>query len=70
MSQEDLGCDVCREGWYRGERPEFILQSDLSQSLIYRCAVCGTYWEMTERYAAPIPLEKMSHDHPDVKIVD
>lgn len=53
---QGAGCDVCREGWYRGERPQLI--SPLGgPALLYRCVVCGTFWLMTDRLA-----EIVSHD--------
>jgi len=50
----DGGCETCREGWHRGERPRRLLLSMRRMTIVYRCDVCGTYWDETERLAAPL----------------
>jgi hypothetical protein len=52
------GCVVCREGWYRGERPRLLLTSTARQALVFRCDSCGTFWEVTERLAAVLPADE------------
>jgi hypothetical protein len=58
------GCDVCRDGWLRSERPELVSPPG-GPYLLYRCATCGTYWLQTERYASPIPREEAARLFPD-----
>jgi hypothetical protein len=70
VSGENGDCDICRSGWDRGERPPLVGRSFVGQALVYRCEHCGTYWEMTERYAAPITLEDAKSTYSDLDIHD
>ena len=60
----DRGCDVCREGWLVGRTPERIVPLG-SPYLLYRCAVCGTYWVETERLAKVVSRDEAQRLFPD-----
>ncbi len=61
----EQGCDVCREGWYVGRTPERISPVGATPYLLYRCAVCGTYWVETERLARVVSLDEARRLFPD-----
>jgi len=35
-------------------------------AIVFRCDVCGTYWLETERYAAPVSVDEVRRQAPDV----
>ena len=51
------GCDVCRDGWDAGRTPERISPVP-TPYLLYRCAVCRTYWVETERLAQVVSRDE------------
>jgi len=64
---DDHGCEVCRHSWERDATINAQLgYSPKYQTFIYRCVVCGTYWEergnwiveVTERRANKVLASK------------
>lgn len=39
------GCAVCERRAYTGHHEPFVLQSVVEQVAVWRCSVCGTWWE-------------------------
>jgi hypothetical protein len=53
------GCSACREGWERDHTIDSVIGvSGALQTPIYRCVVCGTYWQETGRGVVPITRER------------
>jgi len=66
LSSKDEGCDVCRLLWASGRRPPELAMSITLHTRLYRCEVCGSYWEENERYANVIPENTVRADYPGV----
>lgn len=66
FSSNDPGCDVCRQQWASGRRPEEVAENITTHTRLFRCAVCGSYWEENERYACVIAEEAVRADYPGV----
>lgn len=66
LSSNDPGCDVCRQLWASGGRPQELLVSVIMHTRLYCCEVCGSYWEENERYANVIPESTVRADYPGV----
>jgi hypothetical protein len=62
------GCTVCRRQWETGEPPPEIAVNIRMHSSLHRCGACGTLWEQTERYAAPISKLKARKLYPDAQV--
>lgn len=62
------GCAVCRHKWEIGAPPPEIGVNIKMHSSLHRCDACGTYWEQTERYAAPISRSKARKIYPDAQV--
>jgi hypothetical protein len=42
----ESGCDRCRSHWQSwSDQPILLGQSDEYQVNVYRCEICGSYWE-------------------------
>ena len=65
---QEYGCAVCRRQWEIGDPPPEIAVNIRMHSSLHRCDVCGTLWEQTERYAAPISQSKASELYPDAQV--
>ena len=53
------GCPVCRGSWERSrDIDERLGFSETLGETIFRCRVCGTYWETNERSGHPIPISE------------
>jgi len=63
---ESQGCAVCRRQWETAERPVFVAGNVADHSELYRCAVCGTLWLMTERAAVAVRPEEIRSTYPAV----
>lgn len=61
---EEKGCEVCRQQWRAGERPMQLAVNIELHTRLYRCSICGTYWEENERYADVIPEVAVLSDYP------
>jgi hypothetical protein len=66
VTHGELGCEVCRNGWYSGDVPRRLGLSMQAAVIVFRCDVCGTYWFETERYAAPVLADEARRSAPDV----
>lgn len=66
LSSNDPGCAVCRQQWASGRRPEEIALNITLHTRLYRCVVCGSYWEENERYANVISETAVRADYPGV----
>jgi hypothetical protein len=62
----EKGCSVCRQQWMFGERPEQLAVNSELHTRLYRCSVCGIYWEENERYADVITQAAVLSDYPGV----
>jgi hypothetical protein len=60
------GCDVCRQGAYRGSltEPRRIAADPDGPIFLHRCEACGTYWEYDLRAARPISDEEAAKTFP------
>lgn len=63
---KNKGCAVCRQQWMSGERPEQLAMNIALHTRLYRCSVCGSYWEENERYADVISTAAVISDYPGV----
>ncbi|WP_199423045.1 hypothetical protein [Actinotalea solisilvae] len=39
------GCAVCERRAYTGDHEPYLLESVVQQVAVWRCSVCGTWWE-------------------------
>lgn len=60
---EELGCGVCRAGVYSGGEPHFLVATTPTD-LLYRCAVCGTWWVGDGRSAHAATVREASKRFP------
>ncbi|RZU64134.1 hypothetical protein EV379_0428 [Microterricola gilva] len=51
---EEQGCEVCRQQWMSGDRPQYLATNIERHTTLFRCVVCGSYWEDRERYAVEV----------------
>jgi hypothetical protein len=65
-SWDSQGCAVCRRQWEAAERPILIAENVADHSELYRCAVCGALWLMTERAAFVVQPEEIQSTYPGV----
>ncbi len=65
---EDYGCAVCRHQWEVGDAPPQIGMNIALHARLHRCEACGTLWEQTERFAAPINAEEARARFPEAQI--
>jgi hypothetical protein len=61
---KEKGCAVCRQQWMAGQRPEQLTINIELHTRLYRCSVCGSYWEENERYADVITEATVLSDYP------
>jgi hypothetical protein len=55
----ESGCDRCRSHWQSwSDQPKLLGQSIEYKCLVYRCEVCGTYWEEGLDYPSAIDPEE------------
>lgn len=61
------GCEACRVAALRGlpDPPMKYLGSATGPVLLYRCSVCGSYWEETLREAHVISEAEARETYPD-----
>ena len=60
------GFTVCRQLWESGGRPTQLALNLELHTRLYRCSVCGSYWEENERYADVVPENTVRTDYPGV----
>lgn len=48
---------ICRRQWEEGSPPPELAVSQERRATLYRCDVCGTFWEQFERYADVVSSE-------------
>jgi len=65
---DEQGCPVCREQWLTGSRPAFLALSIELHTRLFRCEVCGSYWEELERYAVQVSPSEARLHFPEVEI--
>lgn len=60
------GCDVCRQGAYRGSltEPRRIASAADGPVFLHRCETCGTYWEYDLRAARPVTAAEAAQTFP------
>ena len=59
-------CIVCRQQWLSGKRPEKLAVNIELHTRLYRCTICGSYWEENERYADVVTQAAVLSDYPGV----
>jgi hypothetical protein len=62
-----LGCKVCQDAIYSfspEEALDRVAVNEQRQSYLYRCRVCGTFWDFDIRAAVPISEEKARQLYP------
>jgi len=48
---EKKGCFDCCRLWEKGQTPPLLFESIELHTKLYKCSICGTFWEEYERYA-------------------
>ena len=63
---DEQGCTVCREQWMSGERPHYLSMNVERNTKLYKCSVCGNYWEERERYAVQVTKVEAAENYAGV----
>lgn len=59
------GCHACQQGIYGvGQQPVKIAVRPDGPTFLYRCEICGTYWNYTINHAYPISLTQAQETYP------
>lgn len=46
LSEHPLrGCEVCERRAFSGDHEPYVIDSIVEQAALWRCSVCGTWWE-------------------------
>ncbi len=54
----EQGCEYCREKWiHHSDQPEFVGEAEGSR--FFRCARCGSYWELGFDYPSVVDRERV-----------
>ncbi len=62
---DDKGCEYCRHVWMTTvDLPELAVNLQEHTSL-HKCPVCGTYWEMHERFVDVTTRREATKKYPD-----
>jgi hypothetical protein len=67
---DDQGCAVCREHWLSGSRPRYLAIDVELHTRLFRCDICGSYWEELERYAVEVTESEVQHFPGEFRSVD
>jgi hypothetical protein len=60
------GCDACRQSALRGGGSSLVrvaVRED-GPSFLHRCELCGTFWDLTIRFANPISEDEARRIYP------
>lgn len=66
MDVMTAGCAECRYFWAGRQPPPRIGVSLGLHASLFRCPVCGTFWEEYERYASPVTEAQAQGHFPEV----
>lgn len=64
---ESQGCEICRRQWETSERPPRVAENAADHSALHQCAVCRTYWLLTERAAVAVDPATVRPIYPTVE---